>query len=154
MIAGRSKMAFLFLGMALFLASAKGVYAEGPQGESFGKKDKVAWEKKMEKVYKQLGLTDEQKARLKEHREKNQAQRKEYYQEIKAKQEQIRQELQNDQFDVNKVRQIHNELKELRSKMEDFRLEGIIEVRQILTAEQFKKFMELKSEGKDKKHRF
>ena len=67
------------------------------------------------------------------------------------KREQIKEELQRADFDSNKVKQIHNELKSLKFQAEDHRLDGILEVRTILTPEQFNKFMELKKNRKDHK---
>ena len=49
-------------------------------------------------------------------------------------------------LNIGKITQINNELKILSAQMLDRKLEGILEVRKILTPEQFKKFM-TKTEG-------
>ncbi len=45
---------------------------------------------------------------------------------------------------MEEIYKIHNGLKGLLSKKADHRLEGILEVRKILTTEQFRKFCELR----------
>ena len=110
------------------------------------------WEEKIAEIHKQLGITPQQQERLKAHREQFRSQTKALFQQIKGKKDEISQELQKSNFDINKVRQIHTELKSLQGQMEDNRLEGILEVRKILTPEQFTKFMQMKKEWKEKKH--
>ena len=100
--------------------------------------------------YKKLGVSEEQQNQLKNHREKQRAQMEALAGQIKAKREEIRQEIEKKDYDAARVRQIHGELKALKNQAEDARLEGILQVRQILTPEQFQKFMELKKEGHGK----
>ena len=52
----------------------------------------------------------------------------------------LRQELEKSQLNMQLVYQINNELKLLEAQILDNRLERILEVRKILTPEQFKKF--------------
>ena len=58
---------------------------------------------------------------------------------------------QKDAIDEGKVRSIHDQIKLIKSQMEDHRLEGILEIRQILTAEQYKKFQETMKRHKGKR---
>ena len=142
-ISGAVVMSFLTL-------PAQYLYAEGPWGHK-GKEDHAQWEEKKAEVFKQLGLTAEQEAKSKEHKEKHHGEMKAMKEQIRDKKEQMKQELQKADFDVNKVKQINEELKTLMVQIEDHHLEGILEVRQILTPEQFSKFMELKESWKNKK---
>ncbi|MDR4497721.1 MAG: hypothetical protein MRK02_07375 [Candidatus Scalindua sp.] len=47
---------------------------------------------------------------------------------------------------MEKINKIHSELKGLYSQKADHRLKGIIEVRKMLTSEQFKRFCELRKD--------
>ena len=60
----------------------------------------------------------------------------------------IRQELQKDQLNMDSINQINSELKNLQAQILDRRLEGILEVRKVLTPEQFKKFTDRTEERK------
>ena len=48
--------------------------------------------------------------------------------------------------DFAKVRRIHEKMKSIKTQMADHRLERILEVREILSAEKFKKFREFKQQ--------
>ena len=130
----------------LLLMCASNASAEGMQCGKEGSHSKKNWEKHVASMHKKLGLSDEQEKQLKEHRERNHVQMEALYEKIKAKKEEMRAELQSESFDVDKVKEAHAQLKALKSQAEDNRLEGILYVRQILTAEQFHKFMEFKKE--------
>lgn len=119
------------------------------QPEGRGYEGRKIWGHKISEIHEQLGLTPDQKAQLKSHREKHRSQMEALHQQIKTKREQFTQELQKENFDLNKVKQIHSELKSLKAQMEDYRLDGILQVRQILTPEQFHKFRELKNQRKE-----
>ncbi len=123
---------------------------EPPDGHS-RKKFKEQWEQKEADIHKQLGVTPEQEAALNAHKEKYRAQINELKTKIKAKREEIANEVQKAEFDTARVRQIHEELKVLKAQMEDYHLEGVLEVRKILTLEQFNKFSELKKDWKKQK---
>ena len=112
---------------------------------AYASPDKNSGERKEarhEHFYKELNLTDEQKKALEENKNKNREQMKALFEGMREKRTLIRQELQKDQLDMGKINQTQNELKALQSQMLDNRLAGILEVRKILTPEQFKKFSE------------
>ncbi|OGX06283.1 MAG: hypothetical protein A2Z88_00545 [Omnitrophica WOR_2 bacterium GWA2_47_8] len=143
------------LGVALsLLLFSSSLALAGYEGEHKGKM-KEKWAEKKAEMYKELGLTPEQQAQLDAHKEKHRGQMKGLHEQIKAKREEVRAELQKPEVDTNKVQQVHNELKALKAQQEDHQLEGVLEVRKILTAEQFQKFMQLKEDWKNKrKERF
>ncbi len=101
---------------------------------------------RMLEVFKQLDLSPEQEKQLEAHRNKHREQAGEIRKSIKAKREEIRNELQKQELNMEKINKIHSELKSLRSKKADHRIDGILEVRKILTTEQFVKFCELKKD--------
>ncbi|MCA9408098.1 MAG: periplasmic heavy metal sensor [Candidatus Omnitrophica bacterium] len=129
------------------LANAQPWEKDSSEGKAFRER----MEKRIAEVHKELGLNSDQEkkleARRKEHREKM----KVLYENIKVKKKDLGEELQKAEMDENRVRTIHEELKELKAEKEDYRLEGILEVREILTPEQFSKFMQIKEEHKAKR---
>ena len=98
-------------------------------------------------IYSQLNLTDQQKKQLDENRNKSKEQNKALFNQIKEKRALIRQELQKDKLDMDKINQANSELKKIEGQFLDFRLQGMLETRKILTPEQFKKLMAKKEEG-------
>lgn len=118
------------------------VYASASDNDS--KEKKAFAEKrdgKRQQFYKDLNLTQEQKKALEENKNKNREQMKTLFAGMKEKKALIREELQKDELNMEKINQVQNELKALQTQMIDHRLEGILEVRKILTPEQFKKFL-------------
>lgn len=123
------------------------VYAQTQEDYSAGREAmREKMKARMLEVFKQLDLSPEQEKQLAAHRNKHREQGKEIYKNIKAKREEIKNELQKQELNMEKINKIHSELKSLRSKKADRRLEGILEVRKILTTEQFRKFCELKKD--------
>ena len=98
-------------------------------------------ETKRQELYKDLNLSEEQKNLLEENRKSHREEMKSILNQMKEKREAIRNELQKDELNIGRISQINNELKILSAQMLDRKLEGILEVRKILTSEQFKKFM-------------
>lgn len=143
--------------MVLWIAGAligmvPSAYAVMPEaGASQGKMMGDKKEAKKQELYKELSLTDEQKKLLEENKEKNRAQVKALFQQMKDKRTLLSQELQKPTLDMEKIQQINNDMKTLDSQMSDLRLEGILEVRKILTPEQFGKFISKMEEHKQKK---
>ena len=145
---------FIVVVITLMFSSTINAYSADPFEGGDGESKKVKWEQKISKIYQQLGLTPGQDKQLKDHRDRHRSQMETLHKEIEAKREQIGEELQKTDFDIRKVQQIHGDLKSLKARMEDNRLEGILEVRKILTQDQFSKFMKLKEDRtSDKRHR-
>lgn len=107
-------------------------------------------EERIEKMHEQLGLSDEQKAQLKEHRQTHRKEMKDVRKQMKDVRESIRQELQSPDLDEAKIKSLKNDLNELMTRMSDHKLEGVLKVRQILTPQQFEKFNELTEDRRDK----
>lgn len=101
-----------------------------------------------EKMAQELGLTEEQQTQLKEHRQQSMQQAKAIREQLKSKKEEIRQELQKEDVDIARVKAIHEQIKALIAQREDGRLEGILKLREVLTAEQFQKMHEKMAQGR------
>ncbi len=135
---------FAIIGAMLLTSN---VYAQAQEDYSAGREAmREKMKARMLEVFKQLDLSPEQEKQLEAHRNKHREQGEEIRKSIKAKRGEIKNELHKQELNMEKINKIHSELKSLRSKKADHRLEGILEVRKILTTEQFRKFCELKKD--------
>jgi Spy/CpxP family protein refolding chaperone len=136
---------FMFTGLSV------PAYSEGPEGNQ---KDRQEWkermESKMQGLFKELNLTEAQKKQLDENRAKNREAMETLGKSMRENKEQMRKELQKDTLDMGKINQLQTQIKETQAKMTDNRLQGILEVHNILTPEQFKKFSEHMEKQKDR----
>lgn len=133
-------------GIILAILLASNVYA-WPEGKRrFGPEGMEGMKEKMEarfkEVSKELNLTPEQEEQLKKHRTQSREEMKEFRKKIADKREELGKELQKQKLDMEKISQLNSELKIMHSEMQDNRLKGILEVRNILSLEQYIKFKE------------
>ena len=130
--------------IAALALSVPVIYADSDSGKNC-QQDKGQVKGKMEarrqELYKDLNLTAEQKKMLDENKGKHREQMKALFNNIQAQEAAMRQELQKQNLDTGKIDQLNNELKKLQSQLLDQRLAATLEVRKILSPEQFKKFM-------------
>ncbi len=135
------KIIMILVIAALALSSAV-IYAADTANMQQDKAVSKKWEAKRQELYKELDLTVDQQKALEENKKKHMGETKTLFGQMKETRSKIRQELQKDTLDMTKLTQLNNELKNLQVQMLDRKLEGILEVRKILTPEQFKKFTE------------
>lgn len=103
-----------------------------------------------QKIFRKLNLTEDQRSKMKELRSGNKGVRKELRQQIKA----TRQKMKTPNLTTDQMKSIHEELKGLENQMMDLRFQRMLQVKEILTAEQFEKFKSLrKDRRKDRKKR-
>jgi Spy/CpxP family protein refolding chaperone len=105
-------------------------------------------------VFKQLNLTDDQKTQLEANKKQRRDQMKTWAEQMKAQREAMRQELMKKDLDMGKVNAIQSQIKTLEAQMTDNRLNSILEVRKILTPEQFNKFISMMEQNRSKMHGF
>jgi Spy/CpxP family protein refolding chaperone len=128
----------------MFLTS--NVYSQ-PPAEHFNRQEmREKMKAKMLEVFKQLDLSPEQEKQIQAHRKNHREEGREFWENMKAKKEAIKNELQKEELNMENIYKTHNELKDLLLQKADHRLEGILEVRKLLTAEQFRKFCELRKD--------
>jgi len=140
------------LGIITALLLTSNVFAESDKREGFDNQERKAkWEQKRMEMQEKLGLSEEQQQQLKAHREKFRSENKDSREQARDLKQQLKAELRKNDVNREEVMRIHNQIKALKSEADDRRLEGILEVREILTPEQFTKFQELKGEHGKKK---
>lgn len=95
------------------------------------------------KLIEALGLSEEQKLKIKEHKEQTRKKVKDITEQLKEKRELVKQEI--GKADVNKetVYKIANEIKALQNQQVDLMVDGIFKMKETLTPEQYAKFVEL-----------
>ncbi len=129
---------------ALFL-SATTAYA-APQGKGYGPKGenrRDLMEGRFKRMGKEIGITAEQEKKLEAHRKTHREQSRQLFEQMRQKREALQAEIEKPDMNMSQVNALQAELKSVQEKLADQRLEGILEVRKILTPEQFKKFHEI-----------
>ena len=135
------------------------VYAEdgkksppGPSSEhsSFSHNRHEKWDKKVQEIYNQLNLTAEQKKQLDDNKQKHREKMKASFEKMRSYKEALNQELMKADLDMSKINAIQDQFKTLQSEITDGHLSSILEVRKILTPQQFAKFISLMEEHKHK----
>ncbi|MFA5144273.1 MAG: periplasmic heavy metal sensor [Candidatus Omnitrophota bacterium] len=141
------KIIALLVTAVFILSSGAGYVYAGGKEEECGKAFKARMEERIEKIYKEINVTAEQRKKLEENKNKIHEDAKALHDRIKAKRDVIRAELQKTELNMAKITQTNNELKVLEVMMMDQRLAGILAVRKILSPEQFRKFSQKLEEG-------
>ncbi len=93
-----------------------------------------------------LELTDEQYQLLLAHKRKSRKAMGEIRTEFRQKKSEIINEIQQNTLNMNKINLLHIEAKALKIKMLDYRLEKMLNVRKILSPNQFKRMHEFMKE--------
>jgi len=91
-----------------------------------------------EKVIEKIGLTQKQQEQIKENREKNAPIVRKNHRQMKIKRLELQQEFDSENLNVEKIKNLASEIKTLHSEMIDQRVENIVSLRKILTAEQYR----------------
>ena len=110
-------------------------------------------EDRRSKIYQQLDLSPEQAEQLEALRNTHREMGKQFRNNIKAKKGELKKELRKQELDMEKINQLHSELKMMLGQREDDRLKEILEARKILTSEQLEKFLELRENFRRKSNK-
>ena len=129
---------------AILALSASVVYADNGNGGNFGDGhgDKQGHYMKGKFCHK-LNLTDDQQKQLKAIWQKQREAMKATFKQIKANKEALTNELLQTTTDVNKINDLKSKMEALGAQMLDNRINSNLEVKKILTAQQFAKYLEL-----------
>jgi Spy/CpxP family protein refolding chaperone len=101
-------------------------------------------QKFIDDLSQELNLSDEQKQALETRFQENRLQMNSLFKEMKAAKEDLKITLDKEGDNTKEVKAATAKLKETQSKMIDARVEGITNLKSILTAEQFKELRDLK----------
>jgi len=130
--------------LGIFLVSNVYAWPEGKYYFGHGGREGIKEKKeaRFKEVFKELDLTPEQEEQLKNHRTQSRKRMKGFRKKVADKRDELGKELQKQELDMEKINQLNTELKVIHSEMQDNRLKGILEVRNILGTEQYTKFRE------------
>jgi Spy/CpxP family protein refolding chaperone len=109
-----------------------------------GNRDFKKMESRFQRTCKELNLTSEQEDLLRNHKSASRDEMKAFHEKMSDKMKELGDEIQKQDMDMTKINRINAELKAMHSEMQDKRLKDILEVREILTPEQFAKFREFR----------
>jgi Spy/CpxP family protein refolding chaperone len=109
-----------------------------------------AWKQRHEDFIKELGLTQEQQDKLdalrKAHREEN----KDLREALKEKRQALKKELAKPVSDNNAISAIATEMKDIQAQLIDNRINNILQVKEVMTPEQYQKFQQKCESAKEK----
>ena len=140
-----ASLAALLIGVSSLAGAYSGQDSKEGRGPG-GADGEARMERKMDKIHQQLGLSPDQQKKLKEHRQAHRQEMRTLRESLRTKRESLRAELEKPDLNEGIVKSLSEELKTLQNRLADLRLDGILEVRKILSPEQFKKFGELMRE--------
>jgi Spy/CpxP family protein refolding chaperone len=108
-------------------------------------------EKMHERLMQELNLTTDQKARMKQSRELFRNQTKQLMQELQDKREALRQELDRTTTDRSRVTALSSDIKSLTSQLMDVRIQSVLELKDILTPDQYAKLMQKREDFRERR---
>ena len=132
--------------LVLFVAGAAFAAPKGgrdPDDDS----DEPRMEAPFKRLKKGLNLTPEQEKKLEAHQKSQREQVEGLMDDLEDKRHALRDELEKPEFSADRAKALQAQLKEAQGKIADHRLNGILEVRQILTPAQYKKFQKMMKRG-------
>ena len=97
-------------------------------------------QQKFDKLIQKLDLSEEQVARLKEHKQAKMESREKLYAQLGEHKQALKDELEKPASDNARIKQIADSIKQVQSEMVDERIKGILEIKAILTPEQYSEF--------------
>ena len=118
---------------------------EGPGGMRGRRGDRI-----MDRLTEELGLSPEQQQQLKEQKKANNEEMKRIHEQLRDKRGALHEQLQKPVTDEAKVNKIVSEMKALQSEQLDQRINSFLGMKEILTPEQFEKFISLKDDAKER----
>ncbi|MBO7610946.1 MAG: periplasmic heavy metal sensor [Elusimicrobia bacterium] len=143
---------FLSLALALFVTSS--LYAVPPQekgdapGHMFGHHQK--FEQNLEKIAKELNITDEQKAQMNEMMKVDMERKGELRKQVKEKMDAVTDELMKENVDMNAINAIAADIQQLSAEISRINVESKVKVRSILSYEQYTKMEQSRKEMMEK----
>jgi len=135
------KIRLMVIGLTAALIAGSAVYGQDARRDEVQSRKRDG--KYREAIFKELNLTDEQKAALDANRKEQGEKMAQLREEMHEKQTKLREELDNPKVSREAMEPLVTEVKALQAQLIDLRLNAIFAVKGILTVEQFAKFQEI-----------
>ncbi len=146
-------MAVLFLTGVSFAQAQKPPHM-GMEGDmpypKMSKQDEKKMKKNFEEIAKEIKLTDEQKLQIEAMAKADKEKKKEIRKQIKEKFKAIDAELLKENYDMNVINGLTSEVQTLQSEVAKMNIDAKIQMRSILTYDQFKQIEEIRQKNKNK----
>ena len=104
------------------------------------------------KMFDQLNLSDKQKQAMEANKAAHRGKMKQNFEKMKALREEFNAELMKPKLNMGKINALQKQFKAFQAQLADDRLNSILEVRKILTPDQFAKFISLVKEHETRYH--
>ena len=144
------KKVLITLAACVFLSGTTFLWSEeGAVGNECGKGEN-RWEQKMDTLNKELGLSEEQTAKIKQIKTAQHQRLRELRKTMKEKRKELGELLQKQEATPESVKPCIQEHKDIQSQMIDQRVIGIFAIKDILSPEQFVKFQKVTEEWREK----
>ncbi len=127
-----------------------GLDGDMPQPPKMSKQDMKKMKKSFEEIAKELNLNDEQKQQIETMAKADKEKKKEIRKQIKEKFKAVDEELLKENYDINTINGLTAEIQSLQGEMAKMNIDGKIQMRSILTYDQFKQIEEMKQKNKNK----
>ncbi len=148
----RTKAKLTGLMVAAMVLSSSIVYADNGGNFAAGTDSFKGWQEchhgKHHLMARVLNLTEDQQKQLKAIKQKQRDTMKSTFEAIKTNREAFNEEIVKATPDMNKINDLQNQLKTIQAQMADNQLNSVLEMKKIMTPEQFAGFMALKKERK------
>ena len=143
-----SKNQLTGLMVALMALCSPMVYADNDGGDAKPMHEQGDWHHghNDEMLAKVLNLTQDQAKQLEDLHQKNKDAMKSTLEQMKSSKEAFDAEIVKASPDMNKINQAQTQIKNIMSQMTDMRLNSLMEIKKVLTPEQFAGYMALKKE--------
>ena|GEM_PF-6986724 len=135
-LVGLSAALCLSLLLAAPLSAGEGPKANQGENQRFGQK-RADNEARFDAIADKLGLTDEQKEKIKVLRQSQRQQLETLMQAMKTKQQEIRSALDNSSATRESIAPLAAEIKNIHAQLVDLRINNIFAIKEMLSAEQF-----------------
>lgn len=110
-------------------------------------------QEKFDNMIEKLNLSEEQVAQLKSHKQTKMESRKKLHSALKKQKQELKDELDKPESDNTRIKQIADSIKQIQSEMVDERIKGILEIKAMLSPEQYSEFKKNISHCKERKKR-
>lgn len=138
--------------MAPLASSFAGECGYPAQFEEDHEARRAKFAEKMDKLSEELNLTPEQRQQMKEHHQASREEMRSLREKMKENRKALAEELKKENPDRRNINRIASQMKEVQGEIIDQRIDNFLEMKKILTPEQYQKLSEIR-EKKRKEHK-
>lgn len=131
----------LFICSIVFLLGTSVCFAEECKSLKGDKEQKgMPFKKAKDGIFKELNLTKEQEAKLGEYRKQNMPEKKKSMEGLRDSRKKLMEELGKTTSDQNEINRLSSEVKRHEATLLDLHVKSILQMKEVLTPEQYQKF--------------